>query len=78
MAEMDSVSALYEAQRDHQVVAAISFDYGSKHNKKEIPFAAFHSGHLGIPHQIIQLDFVGLLFKSDLLQSGGRIPGRPL
>jgi len=71
---MDSVSALYEAHRTCQVVGALSFDYGSKHNHKEIPFAASHCRHLGIPHRIIKLDFVGQLFKSDLLQSGGTIP----
>ena len=71
---MDSVSALYEAHRTCQVVGALSFDYGSKHNHKEIPFAASHCQQLGIPHRIIKLDFVGQLFKSDLLQSGGTIP----
>ena len=71
---MDSVSALYEAHRTHQVIGALSFDYGSKHNHKEIPFAASHSQHLGIPHHVIRLEFVGQLFKSDLLKSGGAIP----
>jgi 7-cyano-7-deazaguanine synthase len=52
----------------------LSFDYGSKHNQKEIPFAAWHCEHLNIPHRAIQLDFVGQLFRSDLLKSGGAIP----
>jgi len=71
---MDSVAALYQAHAEHTVVGAISFDYGSKHNHKEIPFAAWHCGQLGIPHRAISLDFVGQLFKSDLLKSGGAIP----
>src|SRR4051812_47067155 len=71
---MDSVAALYEANHDSQVVGALSFDYGSKHNHKEIPFAAFNCERLGIPHRTIQLAFVGQLFKSDLLKSGGAIP----
>jgi 7-cyano-7-deazaguanine synthase len=71
---MDSVSALYDAGATHLVVGALSFDYGSKHNHKEIPFAASHCQRLGIPHRVIQLDFVGQLFKSDLLKSGGAIP----
>jgi len=71
---MDSVAALYEAHQAHQVVGALSFDYGSKHNHKEIPFAQWHCRQLGIPHRTIALDFVGRLFKSDLLQSGGAIP----
>lgn len=71
---MDSVAALYEAHRSHQVIGALSFDYGSKHNHKEIPFAKHHCDRLGIPHRSISLDFVGQLFKSDLLKSGGAIP----
>src|SRR5204863_2028143 len=71
---MDSVSALYEAHRAHHVAGALSFDYGSKHNHKEIPLAAFHCEELGVPHRAIQLAFVGQLFKSDLLTSGGAIP----
>jgi 7-cyano-7-deazaguanine synthase len=71
---MDSVSALYEAHRSHHVTGALSFDYGSKHNHKEIPFAALHAEHLGVPHRVIHLDFVAQLFKSDLLKTGGAIP----
>src|ERR1041385_3405897 len=71
---MDSVAALYQAHTEHTVVGAVSFDYGSKHNHKEIPFAAWHCQKLGIPHRAIRLDFVNQLFKSDLLQSGGAIP----
>jgi 7-cyano-7-deazaguanine synthase len=71
---MDSVTALYEAQESHHVIGALSFDYGSKHNHKEIPFAAWHCERLAIPHHVIALDFVGRFFKSDLLKSGGSIP----
>jgi 7-cyano-7-deazaguanine synthase len=71
---MDSVAALYEAREQNQVVGSLSFNYGSKHNHKEIPFAAWHCSQLGIPHRVIALDFVGELFKSDLLKSGGAVP----
>jgi len=71
---MDSVAALYEANQRYAVVGALSFDYGSKHNHKEIPFAVWHCQHLGIPHRNIRLAFVDELFKSDLLKSGGAIP----
>ena len=71
---MDSVAALYEAHQKYTVVGAVSFDYGSKHNHKEIPFAADHCEKLGIRHRTIRLDFMNELFKSDLLQSGGAIP----
>ena len=71
---MDSVAALYHAAGEHKVVGALSFDYGSKHNHKEIPFALLHSEKLGVPHRVISLGFVNELFASDLLQSGGEVP----
>jgi 7-cyano-7-deazaguanine synthase len=71
---MDSVAAFYEAMSQHKVVAAISFDYGAKHNHKELPFATYHCRKFNIEHRVIPLSFVGELFKSDLLKSGGAIP----
>jgi 7-cyano-7-deazaguanine synthase len=71
---MDSVAALYWARSGHVVTAVLSFDYGSKHNHRELPLAAEHAGKLGVPHRIIPLDFIGQLFASDLLKSGGDIP----
>ena len=71
---MDSVTALYWAAREHEVAGCVSFDYGSKHNHKEIPMAAWHATQLGVKHDVITLDFVNRLFVSDLLQSGGDIP----
>lgn len=71
---MDSVTALYWAAQEHEVVGCVSFDYGSKHNHMEIPMAAWHAEKLGVKHEVITLDFVNQLFASDLLQSGGDIP----
>ena len=71
---MDSVTALYWAAQEHEVVGTVSFDYGSKHNHQEIPMAAWHAKKLNVPHEVIELDFVNRLFASDLLQNGGEIP----
>jgi 7-cyano-7-deazaguanine synthase len=71
---MDSVAALYWAQVHHVVAAVISFDYGSKHNPRELPFAAAAAARLGLRHEVVKLDFVNRLFTSDLLTSGGVIP----
>ncbi|MEA3187459.1 MAG: 7-cyano-7-deazaguanine synthase [Chthoniobacter sp.] len=71
---LDSVCALHEAARQHIVRAALSFDYGAKHNHREIPHAGHHCRKLGIAHGIIRLNFVAELFKSDLLKGGGAIP----
>lgn len=71
---MDSVTALHWARAHHVVTAALSFDYGAKHNHRELPLAAEHARELGVPHRVIPLDFIGQLFASDLLRSGGEIP----
>lgn len=71
---MDSVSVLHHTHQEGGVAAALSFDYGAKHNARELPFAAHHARVLGVPHQVVRLDFMDRLFRSDLLQSGGAIP----
>jgi 7-cyano-7-deazaguanine synthase len=71
---MDSVTALYDAALKYQITAGVSFNYGAKHNEREIPFAAHHCNKLGLRHEVISLDFMNRLFKSDLLTGGGEIP----
>lgn len=71
---MDSVTALYDSAARHDVAAALSFDYGSKHNAREIPFARWHAENLGVPHRVLRLPFIGEDFASDLLVAGGEIP----
>jgi 7-cyano-7-deazaguanine synthase len=71
---MDSVTALYHTADRFDLVAAVSFNYGAKHNEREIPFAAVHCRKLGIRHEVISLAFIDQLFESDLLKSGGEIP----
>ena len=71
---MDSVTALYAAREEHEILAAVSFDYGSKHNARELPFAAEHAAKLGVRHEVVALPFVGRLFASALLAGGSAIP----
>lgn len=71
---MDSVTALYWAAREHEVVAVVGFNYGAKHNDRELPFAAEHATKLRVRHELIALDFVQRLFASNLLKDGGVIP----
>jgi 7-cyano-7-deazaguanine synthase len=71
---MDSVTALYQAAEDYEVVAALSFHYGAKHNDRELPMAAWHAEKLRVPHLVIPLAFIGEQFSSDLLTKGGEIP----
>ncbi len=69
---MDSVTLLYDYQ--DRIQLAISFDYGSKHNSREIPFAQLHCQRLGIEHLVIPLDFMQRFFQSSLLKGGEEIP----
>ena len=71
---MDSVVALHHAAATGTVLAGVSFDYGSKHNHREIPFAKAHCAELGLRHETVPLGFMDQLFTSDLLKSGGEIP----
>lgn len=69
---MDSITLLYD--RQDEIALGISFDYGSKHNAREIPFAQMHCQRLGIKHITIQLGFMQQYFQSSLLQGGEDIP----
>jgi 7-cyano-7-deazaguanine synthase len=69
---VDSTTLLYDEQE--RIALAISFDYGSKHNKREIPFARLHCQRLGIRHIVIPLDFMTRYFVSSLLEGGEDIP----
>lgn len=69
---MDSVTLLYDYK--DRIALGISFDYGSNHNSREIPFAKLHCERLGIRHITIPLDFMHKYFKSSLLEGGDAIP----
>lgn len=69
---MDSTTLLHE--RKEQIALAVTFDYGSKHNAREIECARKNCEMLGIEHIVIPLDFMGKYFKSSLLIGGEEIP----
>lgn len=69
---MDSTTLLYD-QRE-RIALAVTFDYGSKHNAREIPFARLHCERLDIEHLIIPLGFMAQYFESSLLEGGDDIP----
>ncbi|MBR0245822.1 MAG: 7-cyano-7-deazaguanine synthase QueC [Bacteroidales bacterium] len=69
---LDSTTLLYEYK--DRIALAVSFDYGSKHNAREIAYARENCKRLGIKHLVIPLAFIGQYFKSNLLLSGGEIP----
>ncbi len=69
---MDSITMLYEFK--DQIALGVSFNYGSNHNNREIPFAEMHCKRLGIPHITIDLGFMPQYFKSSLLEGADAIP----
>lgn len=73
---MDSTTVLSEAIDEYgpSNVLAVSFGYGSKHNKYENEAARKIARHYGI--ELTELDFSNLTqqFESNLLRSGGDIP----
>jgi 7-cyano-7-deazaguanine synthase len=72
---MDSAVALADAiHSGHDVVGAVNFNYGSKHNDAEYRHAVMISQYYVTPLRRVALPFINELFSSDLLQSGGEIP----
>lgn len=69
---MDSVTLLYEYRNN--IALAVTFDYGSNHNAREIACARLHCERLGIEHLVIPLAFMGEYFKSSLLSGADAIP----
>ena len=69
---MDSITLLYDKRDD--IALAVTYDYGSKHNRMELEYALHHCHALGIEHIVIPLDFMARYFKSSLLQGGEAIP----
>lgn len=69
---MDSVTMLHE-YRD-EIGLAITFDYGSTQNARELEYAVLHCKRLGIRHLVIPLEFMHKYFKSSLLGSAEDIP----
>ncbi|MBO4340118.1 MAG: 7-cyano-7-deazaguanine synthase QueC [Bacteroidales bacterium] len=69
---LDSTTLLYEYRES--IALAVSFDYGSKHNAREIACARENCRRLGVEHLVIPLEFMGKYFKSSLLKGGEEIP----
>lgn len=73
---MDSVTALHYTIKtlNHDVIATLSFNYGSKHNDEEYKYAKIQSDLLNLPNIRIDMTEIGKYLKSDLLKTGGNIP----
>lgn len=69
---MDSITLLHDMHG--RIALAVSFDYGSNHNAREIPYAVEHCKLLGIRHIVINLDFMCRYFRSSLLEGADAVP----
>ena len=69
---VDSTTLLHYCKND--IAVAISFDYGSNHNSREIECAGWQCKKLGIPHIVIPLAFISEYFQSSLLNGADAIP----
>lgn len=69
---MDSTTMLYDYK--DAIALAVSFNYGSNHNAKELQCAALHCKRLGTRHIVINLDFMKQYFHSSLLSGAESIP----
>ena len=69
---MDSVTLLHD--RKEEIALAVTYDYGSNHNAREILCAIKNCEKLGIEHIIIPLSFIHDHFKSSLLEGATAIP----
>ncbi|MCH5235272.1 MAG: 7-cyano-7-deazaguanine synthase QueC [Muribaculaceae bacterium] len=69
---MDSTTLLH--YKKDRIALAVSFDYGSNHNAREIECAKWQCQSLGIEHLVIPLAFMAEYFKSSLLSGSDAIP----
>ncbi|MDE5870317.1 MAG: 7-cyano-7-deazaguanine synthase QueC, partial [Muribaculaceae bacterium] len=69
---MDSVTLLH--QEKDRIALAVTFDYGSNHNAREIECAREQCRILGIENLVIPLEFMRRYFRSSLLSGADAIP----
>ncbi len=69
---MDSTTMLYDYA--DRIALAVTFDYGSNHNAREIACARYNCERLGIELVEVKMDFIGRLFNSSLLSGADAIP----
>ncbi len=71
---LDSTTALHWANAEHEVVCAISFDYGSNHAEQELACARWQAESLGIPYRQIDISSLAAHLRSALLSGAAAIP----
>ncbi len=73
-AGLDSSVNLYQAALTHQVVLALTFDYGQKAARKEVESARKLTQQLRVPHKVLDLSWFKEFNRSSLLVTDEVIP----
>ena len=71
---LDSTVLLADQLARGRRVTALSCDYGSRHNERELACAKALCESYGVHQLNMSLDFIGKMYKSSLLVGGGDIP----
>lgn len=71
---VDSTTALHWAHREHDVVGALAFHYGSNHAEHELACARYQAERLGIPYHEVDLRSISRHLSSALLSGAQAIP----
>ncbi len=69
---LDSTTMLYDYK--DRIGLAVSFDYGSNHNKRELYYAQLNCRQLGIEWLCLPLMFIRDYYRSSLLSGDSAIP----
>jgi len=71
---LDSVAALTIIQEQTEVRLALTFDYGQRSAHREIEYAKVICNHFGIRHEVIDLDWLGKITKTSLVNTCIEVP----
>jgi len=73
-AGLDSTVNLFAAHKNHEVVLALTFNYGQRAAVKEIESAASLTQYLKVPHKIVELPWFKDFNRSSLLVDAMTVP----
>ncbi|MGZ3768614.1 MAG: 7-cyano-7-deazaguanine synthase QueC, partial [Bdellovibrio sp.] len=69
-----TVNAFDAVKHHHEIILALTFNYGQRAAKKEIVSSAKIANYLGVPHKVIDLPWFKDFNKSSLLVESQEIP----
>lgn len=71
---LDSTVNLYAAHQNHDVVLALTFDYGQRAAQKEKEQSKKICDELGVPHKVLELPFFKEFTKTSLVNDNVDVP----